>query len=85
MTPPEAAPPGAAEGGPMRAGVAGNPANEAGPLAAPGEGAGPAERPPAREEEGLEARATAAYEQQQMENRTNEPNERRTVTEMFIR
>ena len=51
----------------------------------PPEAAGPAERPPAREEEGLEARATAAYEQQQMENRTNEPNERRTVTEMFIR
>lgn len=85
MAPPEVAPPGEAEGGAPRAGIAENPANEAGPLAPPGEEAGPAERPPAREQEGLEARATAAYEQQQMENRTNEPNERRTVMEMFIR
>ena len=77
MVPPEAAPPGAAEGRPVGAGPAENPTNEAGPLAPPGE--------ETEEFEQLQARAVTAYELQQMENRTNEPNEGRTVTEMFIR
>ena len=91
VEPREEAAPGAtparpAEGRPPRARIAEAPANEEGP-AAPAEerpGPGPAERP-AAEEEGLAARATAAYEQQQLENRTNEPNEGRSVTELFIR
>ena len=83
---PEATPPvAAAEGRPPRAGALEGPANERTTAAAPRAGVVPAERPPTGEEGGLEARATAAYEQQQMENRTNEPNEGRTVTELFIR
>ncbi|MFB0515010.1 MAG: hypothetical protein ACETWG_00205 [Candidatus Neomarinimicrobiota bacterium] len=81
---PGAAPAGAAEGRP-RAGLAEAPENEEGaPGAAAGERVGPTERQPT-EEERQTARAIAAYELQQLENRTNEPNEGRTVTELFIR
>ncbi|UCH62721.1 MAG: hypothetical protein JSU77_13185 [Fidelibacterota bacterium] len=75
--PPEAAPPGAAEGRPPREVFTENQANEARPLAPPGE--------ETEEFEQLQARAVTAYELQQMENRTSEPNERRTVMELFIR
>ncbi|UCH09291.1 MAG: hypothetical protein JSU61_08600 [Fidelibacterota bacterium] len=79
---PAVAPPGGAEGRRAAAPLVEGPETEEGPA--------PAGPPEPEEEPGAAAnqetaRAIAAYEIQQMENRTNEPNEGRTVTELFVR
>ena len=83
---------GAVGGGPGVAPARGGGAGPAGAAGAAEQGgAAPIEEGPANRaersalEEALESRATRAYEQQQEESATTEPNRGRTVTELFVR